>query len=452
MSNFIKFLSLNKKKVFIYTIVFICVCVLFFLLYRFINPKKEICTLEQKYSNYQNNIEFTIIRNSAIRKEIFKSKDKNILIYKEKELKKDGFYIIKNKNRLVSTKNVENNNLKDKLVSSGYVCGDKKKNIKIQYNLNDGDDKLEVKTEYKSELDKAFVNNKDYFKKVIINNNIDNNELGSYVVSYKLNVSKYRSEYIYKTLNVVDTTPPEIKLKGDSIISITKGDKFNDPLYDVKDNYDDSDSIKVKVDGVVDTNSIGTYKIVYTASDRSKNESKVERTVFVKEKNNGLTYIKGILIVNKKYSVPRDYNPGLLPETKSAYDELAKDASSVGYNIPLISGFRSYDLQNTIYNNYVHLYGKEQADTFSAQPGHSEHQSGLAMDVGKIDDDYGSTPEGKWLAANAHKYGFIIRYQKGKESITGYKYEPWHIRYLGREIATKVYNSGLTLEEYLGVA
>ena len=131
---------------------------------------------------------------------------------------------------------------------------------------------------------------------------------------------------------------------------------------------------------------------------------------------------------------------------------MAEAAKKEGYNIPLVSGYRSYELQKTIYNNYIDIYGQAATDTFSAKPGHSEHQSGLAMDVGKIDDNYGNTSEGKWLALNANKYGFIIRYPKGKEHITGYKYEPWHIRYLGVDIATKVYSSGLTLEEYLGIS
>ena len=116
-----------------------------------------------------------------------------------------------------------------------------------------------------------------------------------------------------------------------------------------------------------------------------------------------------------------------------------------------MSGFRSYWDQNYIYNNSVKNYGVEQTDTFSARPGHSEHQTGLAFDIGAIDDDMGEWPSGIWLAENAHRYGFIIRYPKGKQHITGYKYGPWHVRYLGVNVATKVYNSGLTLEEYLGI-
>lgn len=165
----------------------------------------------------------------------------------------------------------------------------------------------------------------------------------------------------------------------------------------------------------------------------------------------GATYIKGILIVNKTYSLPEDYNPGLDPTTKSQFDLLSADAKKEGLDIHLSSGFRSYDYQKRIYNNYVNAYGQATADTFSARPGHSEHQTGLAIDVNSIDDSFASTPESAWLESNAHKYGFIIRYPKGKEDITGYKYESWHIRYLGVDTATAVYNSGLTLEEYLGV-
>ncbi|SHM85198.1 D-alanyl-D-alanine carboxypeptidase [Ruminococcus flavefaciens] len=115
------------------------------------------------------------------------------------------------------------------------------------------------------------------------------------------------------------------------------------------------------------------------------------------------------------------------------------------------SGFRSYATQNTIYNNYVASDGVEVADTYSARPGHSEHQTGLAIDVNSISNDFIGTPECEWLAKNAHKYGFIIRYPKGKESITGYRYEPWHIRFVGIDTATAIYNSGLCLEEYLDI-
>lgn len=170
------------------------------------------------------------------------------------------------------------------------------------------------------------------------------------------------------------------------------------------------------------------------------------------DNENGLTYVDGILIANKSYSLPADYAPGLDSTTESQFNALSAAAAQEGLNIYLSSGFRSYEYQSRIYNNYSSLYGAETADTFSARPGHSEHQTGLAIDVNTIDDSFAGTPEAIWLAEHAHEYGFIIRYPEGKSHITGYKYEPWHIRYLGVETATAVYNSGLTLEEYLGIS
>jgi LAS superfamily LD-carboxypeptidase LdcB len=127
------------------------------------------------------------------------------------------------------------------------------------------------------------------------------------------------------------------------------------------------------------------------------------------------------------------------------------DAYADGITLWICSGYRSYSYQSKLYNNYVYTDGKAAADTYSARPGHSEHQTGLAADINSADESFAGTPEAKWLAANCWKYGFIIRYPKGKESITGYIYEPWHIRYLGKENAKLVYESGLTLEEYLGI-
>ena len=120
-----------------------------------------------------------------------------------------------------------------------------------------------------------------------------------------------------------------------------------------------------------------------------------------------------------------------------------------------VSGFRSFERQKQIYYRNVSNRGKAETDTISALPGSSEHQSGLAMDVSSLSNSYSlsasfaSTKEGKWVLKNAHKYGFIIRYQKNKEHITGYHYEPWHLRYVGKDIAA--YKNNLSLEEYYGV-
>lgn len=167
----------------------------------------------------------------------------------------------------------------------------------------------------------------------------------------------------------------------------------------------------------------------------------------------GLTYINGVLVVNKTYSVPQDYAPGdLTPECKEAFDELAAAAARDGFNIYVLSGYRSYETQTGLYNRYCARDGQEKADTYSARPGHSEHQTGLAIDVNSVSYSFASTPEGQWIAANSYKYGFIVRYGQNKESLTGYAYEPWHIRYVGVAMAQAVYDSGLCLEEYLGIS
>ncbi len=165
----------------------------------------------------------------------------------------------------------------------------------------------------------------------------------------------------------------------------------------------------------------------------------------------GPTYIDGILVVNKTYPLPKDYNPGMDPECEAQFALLRQGAAEDGINIYFSSGFRSYTSQSYIYQNNVNRCGKELAETFSARPGHSEHQSGLAIDVNIVSDRFIGTPEAIWLAEHAHEYGFIIRYPEDKTQITGYKYEPWHIRYLGLETAQAVYESGMCLEEYLGI-
>lgn len=163
------------------------------------------------------------------------------------------------------------------------------------------------------------------------------------------------------------------------------------------------------------------------------------------------TYIDGILIVNKSYPLPSNYNPGINPEAKQALDEMFAAAAGDGLTMRVVSGFRSYTTQKNLYNKYVRRDGVAKADTYSARPGFSEHQTGLAFDINKANDSFVGTPEALWLAANAYKYGFILRYPEGKESITGYQFEPWHYRYVGKERALKIYESGLTVEEYYGI-
>lgn len=167
----------------------------------------------------------------------------------------------------------------------------------------------------------------------------------------------------------------------------------------------------------------------------------------------GRTYADGHLIVNKTFSLPSAYAPGITANTKKAWKAMKKAAAADGINLYISSGYRSYRTQKYLYGSYKNMYGQSTADVFSARPGHSEHQSGLALDLNIIKDWFAGTKEAKWLSGNCWKYGFIIRYPAGKSDKTGYKYEPWHVRYVGKTLAKKLYNGGrwLTMEEYYGI-
>lgn len=175
-----------------------------------------------------------------------------------------------------------------------------------------------------------------------------------------------------------------------------------------------------------------------------------EKPVVVNQQGN-VTYIQGILVVNKSYPLPSNYNPGLNGEAMAAFDSMKKAAATEGINLFIVSGFRSYSYQANLYKNYVSRSGQAAADRFSARPGHSEHQTGLALDLNSASSSFAGTKEAIWLANNSFRFGFIVRYPEGKEAITGYMYEPWHMRYLGVDNSTKVFNSGLSLEEYLNI-
>lgn len=178
-------------------------------------------------------------------------------------------------------------------------------------------------------------------------------------------------------------------------------------------------------------------------------------------------------LVNKHNSLSERYVPEDLvtvrvptvlenPEVKQlrkvaahALQKMFNKAKEADIYLHARSGYRSYDTQVQLFNNYVAQHGQEAANRYSARPGQSEHQTGLVMDVTsesvnfQLTNEFGETKEGKWLSEHAHEFGFIIRYPKDMEHITGYIYEPWHIRYLGLEVAMEVYESGLTYEEFL---
>ena len=171
------------------------------------------------------------------------------------------------------------------------------------------------------------------------------------------------------------------------------------------------------------------------------------------------------VLVNKYRYLDKDYIPKDLIEThkyskggiklrKIVYDqfvEMANDAKKEDLNIRIISAYRPYEYQENLYNNYLKKDSKENVDTYSARSGYSEHQTGLSIDIDNIYTDYNKfhiTLEYKWMMDNAYKYGFILRYPENKENITGFKYESWHYRYVGTNIATYIHNHNITFDEY----
>lgn len=168
------------------------------------------------------------------------------------------------------------------------------------------------------------------------------------------------------------------------------------------------------------------------------------------------------LLVNKHNRLRDGYEPyslvtslsGILvtPETDDALMRMADQAAAEGLNIQACSGYRSFEKQQSLYEGYIQDYGQDYADRYSARPGYSEHHTGRAIDLISpqgIMDDFESTPECTWVHENAYKYGFILRYPKGYENVTGYSYEPWHITYVGNDVSEKMHKKGIkTLEEY----
>ena len=171
-------------------------------------------------------------------------------------------------------------------------------------------------------------------------------------------------------------------------------------------------------------------------------------------------------VINKNYRLDENYIPDdlenlsleyackdmyLRKDAKEHFEKMSSDAKREGLTILAVSTYRSYNYQKKLYNNYVEELGKFRADIASARPGHSEHQTGLSVDVANtlLDyDNFEDTKEFLWMKDNSYKYGFILRYPKGKYDITGFKYEPWHYRYVGLDTAKYIYQKNITLEEY----
>lgn len=177
-------------------------------------------------------------------------------------------------------------------------------------------------------------------------------------------------------------------------------------------------------------------------------------------------------LVNKQNTLPKKYEPkelvvpnvsfaeyansntmGMHPEAAEALERMFEAAKGEGVTLLAVSGYRSYEYQENLYQRQKELHGQTYVDQYVAKPGQSEHQTGLAMDIDspentQLTEAFQYTNAYKWLQQNSMKYGFIIRYEEGKEEITGYHFEPWHIRYVGIETATQIIEKEMTLEEY----
>ena len=242
---------------------------------------------------------------------------------------------------------------------------------------------------------------------------------------------------------------------------------FKSKSKEEKDNQD------IQVDNKVKDKDISNDKkedvIEYNLREGEEIVGKTDKG-FIITILNDVYYIDGILMVNKSYPLPSNYKPvnpykGITKDylyggdyiedyVMNAYLEMKNDALKEGISLKITSGYRSYSVQEELYDSYKQRDGKEAADTYSARAGYSEHQSGLCFDLNGTNRNFINTKEGKWLNDNCYKYGFTLRFPEGKEEYTGYMYEGWHFRYVGVELATKLYNNGdwISLEEYYGIS
>lgn len=272
------------------------------------------------------------------------------------------------------------------------------------------------------------------------------------------------------TYDQIDTEPPVIGV--DDEITLLKESKVDLDKMIKKNTTDDFGSCSVTVSGDVDLKKTGKYELEISASDLVGNTADKTFTVnvidpakqkgdysfttdkgFLAEYKDGVLKIDGIEVVNRSFPVREGYATGLTQETKDAFAKMREGASKDGVAFKIVSGYRSYSQQRALYNGYIRRVGYEVANSYSARPGHSEHHLGEAMDLNLLKVAFADTREGRWLNEHCWEYGFIMRYPEGKTDYTGYISEPWHVRYVGKKLAKKMYNDGdwITMEEYFGI-
>lgn len=269
-------------------------------------------------------------------------------------------------------------------------------------------------------------------------------------------------EQIYKLLNIGyksnDINTIYNKLKTDNIELITSNNYIKDLTNMLNLTYFKNNNLERYIKYYLNNNynyidvityvNIGLDNDYYTNTKLVDNENDI--TLLVNKYNylNENYVPNDLTLINPKYTTRENK---LRAQAASSFEALAADALKDGIKIYAASSYRSYSYQKNLYNYYVSIDGIEEADTYSARPGFSEHQTGLAVDIANINKILieENDKEFTWLKNNAHKYGFILRYQKSTEKITGYIYEPWHYRYVGTELASYIYSNNITYDEYI---
>lgn len=326
----------------------------------------------------------------------------------------------------------------------------------------------------------AFLDDKDITKKIKYKK-IKIDELKTYKIKYTIDNESFTYE-----MKVVDTSAPIIHVED---LTVDYGTEFSYDMLNVsiEDNFDKNLSSNITYEGNVDTSNAGDYKVLIRVQDSSKNKSEKEINVHVNanqqtlvnnssnenhnisnnEINNKINVVSNPssiqVLINKQHKLPENYAPNdlvnlegnhyLRSEAANSFIRMKNDAKATsGITMNLVSSYRTKEYQANLYNNY-YATDPVNAPFYSALPRTSEHELGLAIDISYdylLHEDLQNYALGRWMANNAHKYGWIMRYPYGKSHITGYIFEAWHYRYVGVDLATKLKSNNITLEEYYG--
>ncbi len=292
-----------------------------------------------------------------------------------------------------------------------------------------------------------------YYYNIYMQGNIDD--------IFKVTEPRDETKEKLKEIGYSDGEVAIIKKLSDINISIIKTLEYNEQLIEI---LEERYFIEDKILDYLDYKDNNEEKDIREIVERVNTNRHYDFYTNIEETD----LSKGILIIsNKYYKLPENFEPDNLTNLEPYYGigslagvahdaflKMHSAASDENLRLYATSTYRDYSHQERLYTNYAASRGKEEADTFSARAGHSEHQTGLALDFiepGSTLRDFGNTNEFEWLAENAHKYGFILRYPEDKVDITGYIYEPWHYRYVGVEVATYIFENEITFDEYYAV-